>query len=72
MIMFKRCTCCGKEWKTKEDFLADKEVELIGYQWNRLIVAAGMPPDGLVVFTHSRDNCGTSLSVIAKQFKRDN
>ena len=29
---FKHCTCCSVVWPTRDDFLADPEVELIGYQ----------------------------------------
>jgi hypothetical protein len=68
---FKRCTLCGREWKTREEFLADKEIHLEGYQWNHIKVMEGMPPEGILVFTHTLDNCGTSLALAAKLFKRE-
>ncbi len=68
---FKRCTLCGKEWETREKFLADTEIRLDGYQWNYLKVIDGMPPDGVLVFTHSSGGCGTSLALAARLFKRE-
>jgi hypothetical protein len=69
--MFKRCTLCKKEWKSREDFLADKELRLEGYQWNYMKVMEGMPPEGVLVFTHANADCGTSLAVAAQLFKRE-
>ncbi len=71
MHKFKRCSFCGKEWVTREEFLADKEVRLEGYQWDSAQVVAGLPPDGLLVFSHSHPGCGTSISIAARTFKRD-
>jgi hypothetical protein len=68
--MFKRCSFCGKEWQTREEFLSDKELRLEGYQWENKQVMAGLPPDGMLVFTHSRGECGTSLTIAARVFRR--
>ena len=71
MAMFKRCTFCGKQWETREDFLADNELRLDGYQWDSMQVVSGFPPEGMLVFTHSIVQCGTSLAVAAQNFKRE-
>jgi tRNA U54 and U55 pseudouridine synthase Pus10 len=70
-IMFKQCSFCGKQWNTREEFLADGTLRLEGYQWDSLKVVAGFPPDGMLVFTHSVDQCGTSLALAARVFKRE-
>lgn len=68
---FKRCSLCGAEWTTRQDFLADRDVQLEGYQWDSMQVKVGMPPEGVLLFTHARSNCGTSLAVAAKLFRRN-
>lgn len=71
MQYFKRCSLCGAEWTTKESFLSDRALRLDGYQWDSVQVKTGMPPEGVLVFTHATDGCGTSLSVAAKLFRRE-
>ena len=56
---------------TKEDFLADQEVRLEGYQWDSRQVKVGLPSDGVLVFTHSKATCGTSLTLMATKFRRE-
>ena len=31
---FKRCSNCGFQWKTRDEFLSDPKLEIIGYQTN--------------------------------------
>ena len=52
---FKRCTCCNHDWKTREDFLSDPKIDLIGYQvsFNELLL-------GLFLFNHT---CGTTIAI---------
>lgn len=52
---FKQCTCCKHDWKTREEFLKDPGVELIGYQvsFNELLL-------GLLLFNHT---CGTTVAI---------
>lgn len=52
---FKLCTCCGVVWPTRDDFLSDPEVELIGYQAHFTELKAG-----LLLFNHS---CHTTLAI---------
>lgn len=70
-MAFNRCSLCGKTWSSKEVFLADKDVRLEGYKWDRNQVMAGLPSEGMIVFTHSPSVCGTSMLIPARLFKRE-
>ena len=60
-LPFKRCTCCpNKEWRTRDDFLSDPDIVLIGYQTNFEELKAGF-----FLFNHS---CHTTLSVKVELF----
>ncbi len=61
--MFKECSGCGKVWRTLDSFLKDKSLRLNGYQWNTL-----QEKSGLLVYTHTRDYCGSTISVKAQSF----
>jgi hypothetical protein len=52
---FQTCPNCGFEWKTREDFLQDETVTLIGYQANFESLLAGY-----FLFNHS---CKGTLSL---------
>ena len=69
--VFKRCTMCGAEWPTKDEFLEDREIHLNGYQWNRKKFRSGEGFTGLLIFTHRKEACGTSLAIAANKFKTD-
>jgi hypothetical protein len=60
MNRFKECSLCGKQWKTREDFLSDREVVLTKYQarFEELKL-------GLFLFQHS---CGANLALTAGRF----
>ncbi|NOU36482.1 MAG: hypothetical protein HOO88_06900 [Kiritimatiellaceae bacterium] len=60
---FKICTTCSKHWETLEDFLADPELELSGYQ-----VYFEDLKGGLFYFTHLHENCFTTLAIPVKAF----
>lgn len=68
---FKQCSLCGMQWKSKDDFLADRDLRLEGYQWRTQQVLVGLPADGVLVFTHAIPTCGTSLTVEARRFQRN-
>lgn len=53
--MFKHCNKCGYQWATRDEFLSDKTVDVIGYQ-----VFFEDLRFGLFLFNHS---CNTTLSV---------
>jgi len=59
--VFKRCTMCEHCWTTQEDFLADPDLYMIGYQANFERLSAGY-----LLFTHS---CGTTIAVAVKNFR---
>lgn len=50
---------CKKSWETRDDFLADNEVELAGYQVDFIDVN-----EGYYLFNHSTRGCGTSIAVL--------
>ena len=56
--MFKICNKCGQQWKTRDKFLSDPDIEAVGYQvfFENLKL-------GLFLFNHA---CQTTLSVEAK------
>ena len=45
---FKKCGNCNHGWLTRDDFLADPEVEVVGYQANFVALEKG-----LFLFNHS-------------------
>ena len=57
---FKTCSTCGSEWLTREDFLSDPAVRIIGYQANFVVLEKG-----LFLFNHS---CQSTLSVEVRAF----
>ena len=66
---FKKCTMCGMEWSTKDDFLNDKDIRLNGYQWNKKKLRSGEEAAGLLIFTHTITTCCTTLGIEARKFK---
>lgn len=58
--MFKLCKNCGQKWATREDFLNDTDIILVGYQahFEELTL-------GLFLFNHI---CKTTLSLPAEEF----
>ncbi len=52
---FKICSCCGFVWKSREDFLNDNNISIIGYQAHFQNLTAG-----LFLFNHS---CHGTLSL---------
>jgi len=68
-IPFKRCSMCSKEWHTREEFLADRTMIMDGYQVNRRRIEAGLPPEGILLFTHRTKRCGTTLGISASKFR---
>ncbi len=54
---FRACGMCHKQWATRQDFIADPKLRLLGLQ------AVPHHADGnLLVFEH---DCGTTVSVLA-------
>ena len=58
--MFKQCGKCGQVWQTRDQFLNDQDIELIGYQANFKELHAG-----LLYFNHV---CKSTLALKAEVF----
>ncbi len=58
---FKVCPLCGETWKSREAFLADPCVRVIGYQVYFQDLEAGM-------FLFNHDPCRTTLAIEASHF----
>jgi hypothetical protein len=61
--MFKMCSGCGHAWASREAFLADPEVTLVGYQAVMERLEAGY-----FLFNHLARDCGSTLSIRAGLF----
>ena len=60
-LVFKKCRNCGFEWPSRQDFLDDPMLEIVGYQAHFEELTAG-----LFLFNHS---CHGTLAVPAGHFK---
>ena len=58
--MFKKCPLCEHHWKDREAFLADPDVEIIGYQ-----ASFDDIQDGLFLFNHQ---CRTTMALEVLEF----
>ena len=58
---FKSCPSCNESWKSREDFLADSNLELVGYQ-----VHFKTLEQGLFLFNHI--SCKSTISVKSGTF----
>jgi len=61
-VSFKECGC-GHKWETREDFMSDPTVEVVGYQVN-----FGNLQAGLFLFNHGIGKCRTTLAIPAGDF----
>ena len=59
---FKTCTSCRAIWPTRDDFLTDPLISLVGYQPHFEELTAG-----LMLFTHTA--CGTTLALEVAAFQ---
>lgn len=59
-MSFKTCQKCGFEWETREAWLRDPSLKLVGYQINFNALETG-----ILLFNHS---CRTTLALQAKDF----
>lgn len=62
-MAFKKCTKCQQLWTTRDNFISSLDIRLIGYQAN-----FDQPRDGLFLFAHASENCGTTLAVRVDKF----
>ena len=61
-MSFRTCSC-GHEWTSREDFLADPHVTIVGYQVNFEHLR-----EGFFLFNHLAEGCLTTLSIPAAMF----
>ncbi len=62
MSEFKKCTCCDAPWFSREDFLKDNDIDLVGYQVN-----FGDLELGFFLFNHLA--CESTIAVHAGMFR---
>ena len=60
-ISFHRCPSCGVEWNSRDAFLKDPNIQIIGYQVNFVKLTAG-----LFLFNHS---CKGTSAIYVDEFK---
>ena len=60
MHMFKNCNNCDKIWPTRQDFIVDRDITIVGYQANFKNLEAG-----LLYFNHS---CKNTVALPAELF----
>ena len=58
--MFKQCTVCRQKWPTRQDFIVDPDIRIVGYQVNFEELKAG-----LLYFNHS---CKNTIALSADLF----
>ena len=58
--LFKECQVCNTRWQTRDQFIADADIVLVGYQANFVVL-----DKGLFLFNHS---CHGTLSVQVQEF----
>ena len=63
MSVFKSCSVCKKSWSSRDDFLTDRDVTLIGYQPNFNDLELGT-----LMFNHDAQGCGTTLEIEIERF----
>jgi len=59
--VFKTCSFCENSWDSREKFLSDPNVRLVGYQAHFEELTAGM-----FLFNHS---CGDTLAFLVEDFR---
>lgn len=62
-MSYKRCTTCGHEWKTRESFLGDPLVLVVGYQASFKDLAVGC-----FLFNHHVPGCNTTMAIATGEF----
>jgi hypothetical protein len=60
----KTCPCCGFTWTSREQFLADPDLDLNGYQVNFKRLEGGM-----FLFTHNIETCHSTMTIMMEEFR---
>lgn len=61
--MFKQCSLCKTEWVSRDSFLRDPEIIIIGYQADFSDL-----DKGLYLFNHNKYGCKTTLACYVEDF----
>lgn len=61
---FKICPCCKQTWPNQSEFIADANLVLNGYMANFKHLEKG-----LFLFTHTIENCYSTMAVEIKDFR---
>jgi len=61
--IFAACPSCATTWKTRHEFLLDPSLILNGYQ-----ASIKNLETGLLLFTHHRENCRTTMGIRVMEF----
>ncbi|MEE9554736.1 MAG: hypothetical protein V3W18_10605 [candidate division Zixibacteria bacterium] len=57
-VSFKTCTGCGFVWNSRNEFILNDNISLVGYQPNFIDIEAG-----LLLFNHNIKKCGTTFAL---------
>lgn len=60
---FKKCSMCGKIWKTRDEFISDPEVIYLGYSADFESIE-----NGIFLFNHDAEICKTTLATKVDSF----
>ena len=67
--IFHHCKACGKHWKTKQDFLKDRQISLSTYKLIQSDDDSNSASGGVLVFVHRTRSCGKFLRVSTNEFQ---
>ena len=62
MKIFKQCSCCDTTWASRDEFLRDSNIELVGYQANFVHLELGY-----ILFNHL--SCESTIALHAGLFR---
>jgi len=66
--IFQCCDACGKAWKTKQEFLKDRQIALSNYSV-QTVDELSENSGGVLVFVHKKRACGKFLKISASDFR---
>ncbi len=62
-MLFKMCTKCRTEWKSRDEFLNSYDIELLGYQAD-----CDQVTEGILLFNHNVPGCESSFGIKMRYF----
>lgn len=60
----KTCAMCSTDWPDLESFVTDPQLQIVGYQ-----ARFDRPNEGIVLVTHMRPGCRTTLGITVEQLR---